>query len=95
MIARDGEGATKLVEVVVENAKNHEEAQKAARAIAESPLVKTAFFGADANWGRILCAAGYSGATFDPSKVDVFFRTVPTLSAAARVRGWPKKSKRR
>ena len=76
MIARDGEGATKLVEVVVENAKNHEEAQKAARAIAESPLVKTAFFGADANWGRILCAAGYSGATFDPSKVDVFFDTI-------------------
>jgi glutamate N-acetyltransferase/amino-acid N-acetyltransferase len=73
MIARDGEGATKLVEVVVENAKTHEDAQRAARAIAESPLVKTAFFGADANWGRILCAAGYSGAIFDPSKVDVFF----------------------
>ena len=76
MIARDGEGATKLVEVVVENAKTHEDAQKAARAIAESPLVKTAFFGADANWGRILCAAGYSGAIFDPSKVDVFFDTI-------------------
>jgi glutamate N-acetyltransferase/amino-acid N-acetyltransferase len=72
MIARDGEGATKLVEVVVENARNHEDAQRAARAIAESPLVKTAFFGADANWGRILCAAGYSGAIFDPSKADIF-----------------------
>lgn len=73
MIARDGEGATKLVEVVVENARTHEDAGKAARAIAESPLVKTAFFGADANWGRILCAAGYSGAAFDPAKVDIFF----------------------
>jgi len=73
MIARNGEGATKFVEVVVENAKTAEDAKKAARAIAESPLVKTAFFGADANWGRILCAAGYSGAIFDPSKVDVFF----------------------
>jgi glutamate N-acetyltransferase/amino-acid N-acetyltransferase len=73
MIARDGEGATKLVEVVVENARSHGDAEKAARAIAESPLVKTAFFGADANWGRILCAAGYSGAIFDPAKADVFF----------------------
>jgi glutamate N-acetyltransferase/amino-acid N-acetyltransferase len=76
MIARDGEGATKLVEVVVENARTQEDAAKAARAIAESPLVKTAFFGADANWGRILCAAGYSGAIFDPSKADIFFDQV-------------------
>ncbi len=76
MIARDGEGATKLVEIVVENARTREEAQRAARAIAESPLVKTAFFGADANWGRILCAAGYSGAIFDPARVDVFFDEV-------------------
>jgi glutamate N-acetyltransferase/amino-acid N-acetyltransferase len=76
MIVRDGEGATKLVEVVVENARNQAEAQRAARVIAESPLVKTAFFGADANWGRILCAAGYSGAIFDPDRVDVFFDDV-------------------
>jgi glutamate N-acetyltransferase/amino-acid N-acetyltransferase len=73
MIARDGEGATKLVEVIVENARTKGDAQIAARTIAESPLVKTAFFGADANWGRILCAAGYSGAAFDPDKVDIFF----------------------
>jgi len=73
MIARDGEGATKLVEVIVENARTKGDAQIAARTIAESPLVKTAFFGADANWGRILCAAGYSGAAFDPNKVDIFF----------------------
>jgi glutamate N-acetyltransferase / amino-acid N-acetyltransferase len=76
MIARDGEGATKLVEVIVENARTKGEAQIAARAIAESPLVKTAFFGTDANWGRIICAAGYSGAAFDPDKVDIFFDQV-------------------
>jgi len=76
MIVSDGEGATKLVEVIVENARTQEEAWKAARAIAQSPLVKTAFFGTDANWGRILCAAGYSGAIFDPTRVDVFFNDV-------------------
>ena len=61
-IARDGEGATKLVEVVVSSAKNETEGEMAARAIAESPLVKTAVFGSDANWGRIMMAAGKIGA---------------------------------
>ena len=71
-IARDGEGATKLVEVVVSGAKNETEGEMAARAIAESPLVKTAVFGSDANWGRIMMAAGKSGAEFDPYQVDVW-----------------------
>ncbi len=71
-IARDGEGATKLVEVVVNGAKNEVEGEMAARAIAESPLVKTAVFGSDANWGRIMMAAGKSGAEFDPYQVDVW-----------------------
>ena len=71
-IARDGEGATKLVEVVVNGAKNEAEGEMAARAIAESPLVKTAVFGADANWGRIMMAVGKSGAEFDPYQVDVW-----------------------
>ena len=71
-IARDGEGATKLVEVVVNGAKNETEGEMAARAIAESPLVKTAIFGADANWGRIMMAVGKSGAEFDPYQVDVW-----------------------
>ena len=71
-IAQDGEGATKLVEVVVKNAVNETEAEQAARAIAESPLVKTAVFGKDANWGRIMMAVGKSEARFDPYQVDVW-----------------------
>ena len=71
-IARDGEGATKLVEVVVNSAKDEVEGEMAARAIAESPLVKTAVFGTDANWGRIMMAAGKSGAEFDPYQVNVW-----------------------
>jgi glutamate N-acetyltransferase/amino-acid N-acetyltransferase len=71
MIARDGEGATTLVEVRVENARSAGDARKAARAVTRSPLVKSAVFGRDPNWGRILAAVGYSGAEFDPSKVDV------------------------
>jgi len=71
MLARDGEGATKLVEVVVKHAKNRSDAEKAARAVAESPLVKTAVFANDANWGRIMMAIGKSGAEFDPYQVDV------------------------
>jgi glutamate N-acetyltransferase / amino-acid N-acetyltransferase len=73
MVARDGEGATKLVEVVVEKARTKGDAEKIARSVANSPLVKTAFFGEDANWGRILCAAGYSGATLDPDRVEILF----------------------
>lgn len=72
MLARDGEGATKLVEVVVTGAKNRDDAEKAARAVAESPLVKTAVFANDANWGRIMMAIGKSGAAFDPYRVDVW-----------------------
>lgn len=72
MLARDGEGATKLVEVIVKNARNREDAEKAARAVAESPLVKTAVFANDANWGRIMMAVGKSNAEFDPYQVDVW-----------------------
>lgn len=76
MIARDGEGATKLVEIAVEGARTTSEAEQVARAVAYSPLVKTAFFGEDANWGRILCAAGYSGMAINPDKIDIFFDDV-------------------
>ncbi len=75
-IARDGEGVTKMVKILVERAKTDSEAEKVARAVANSPLVKTALFGEDANWGRILCAAGYSGAPIDPDKVDIYFNDV-------------------
>ncbi len=71
MIARDGEGASKLVTVEVVGARTRLDADRVARAIANSPLVKTALAGADPNWGRIICAAGYSGAKFDPDKVDI------------------------
>jgi len=72
MIARDGEGATKLVKIEVTRAQSAADADRIARAIANSPLVKTAIAGSDPNWGRIICAAGYSGAEFDPGRVDIF-----------------------
>jgi len=75
-VARDGEGATKLLAVQVINAPTENDARLAARAIARSNLVKTAVFGQDANWGRILCAAGYSGAEFDPHRVDIFLNGI-------------------
>jgi glutamate N-acetyltransferase/amino-acid N-acetyltransferase len=67
-VARDGEGATKLVTVRVANAPSDIDARKVAKTIAESPLVKTALFGNDPNWGRILAAAGRAGVPFDPKK---------------------------
>lgn len=72
LIAKDGEGATKLVEVIANGAQTEEDAYKIVCSIAKSPLVKTAIFGEDANWGRIITAAGYSGANFDPNKVDIY-----------------------
>ena len=71
MIAKDGEGAKKLVTIKVAGARTSVDAERIARSIANSPLVKTAIAGSDPNWGRILCAAGYSGARFDPTKIDV------------------------
>ena len=81
MLARDGEGATKLVEVIVKHAKNRDDAEKAARAVAESPLVKTAVFANDANWGRIMMAIGKSGAEFDPYQVDVYLADYQLVKA--------------
>lgn len=74
-IAGDGEGATALFEVEVTGAKSVEQAKLLAKSIVTSNLTKTAIAGHDANWGRILCAMGYSGAQFDPEKVDLFFRS--------------------
>jgi glutamate N-acetyltransferase/amino-acid N-acetyltransferase len=79
-MARDGEGAGKLVTVSVTGAGDEEAAGVLARSVASSSLVKAACFGADANWGRVLCAMGYSGADFDPERVNVRF-----ASAAGRV----------
>lgn len=72
MIARDGEGATRLIEVEVANAKSDGDARVMARAIAASNLFKAAVYGQDANWGRIICAAGYSGADFNPDTTDIW-----------------------
>lgn len=71
LIARDGEGATKFLEVNVTGAASWEDAKTCAMAIAKSPLVKTSFFGEDPNWGRIVCAAGYSGAAMTAEKVNL------------------------
>jgi len=71
MIARDGEGATKMMEVTVTGAQNRDDAVKAAKAVVRSPLVKTALFGADPNWGRIVAAVGYSEAFVDPSLLSL------------------------
>lgn len=74
-IARDGEGATRLVTCTVSGARDEETAETLAKAVVSSSLVKAACFGADANWGRILCAMGYSGADFEPETVSVRFRS--------------------
>ncbi len=80
-VARDGEGATKFIEIEVQGAANAADAKKAGRAIANSPLVKTAFFGQDPNWGRILCAAGYSGAELVPEKTTLSIGGVQIVEA--------------
>ena len=76
MIAGDGEGATKLLECKVSGAKTEEIAKTVAKSVICSSLFKAAMFGADANWGRVLCAIGYAGANVDVNKVDVSFRSI-------------------
>ncbi len=75
LIARDGEGATKLVECIVSGAQSEADAVAFAKAVISSSLVKTALFGSDANWGRVLCALGYTPAALDPSKVALAFES--------------------
>jgi glutamate N-acetyltransferase/amino-acid N-acetyltransferase len=80
-IVRDGEGARRLVRIQVRGARTLADADRAARAIANSPLVKTALAGADPNWGRVLAAAGYSGARFDPELAEVRFNRLLVYKA--------------
>ena len=75
MMAADGEGATKLLEATVKNAATKEDAVKLSKSIITSNLVKTAIFGSDANWGRVLCAMGYSGAKFNPEAVKLWIES--------------------
>jgi glutamate N-acetyltransferase/amino-acid N-acetyltransferase len=81
----DGEGATKLIKVIVKGAKTILDADTIARSIANSPLVKTAFNGADANWGRIISAAGKSGADFNPLKSNIYFDDLPIMLAGYNI----------
>ena len=76
-IARDGEGATKFVEITVKGAADFKSARKVAKAIAHSPLVKTALYGQELNWGRILCAVGYSRVPFNPDEVTLSINNIP------------------
>ncbi|MFC5712530.1 bifunctional glutamate N-acetyltransferase/amino-acid acetyltransferase ArgJ [Thalassorhabdus alkalitolerans] len=78
-IARDGEGATKLIEVEVKGAASDEEAGKVAKQIVGSDLVKTAVYGTDANWGRIIVAIGSTDAKIDPDNIDISIGSIPTL----------------
>ncbi len=85
MLIQDAEGGTKTLRIKVHGASSHAEAELAARAVGNSPLVKTAFFGEDANWGRIVAALGRSGATFDPNEVSVRIGGVAVFEAGMPV----------
>jgi glutamate N-acetyltransferase/amino-acid N-acetyltransferase len=78
-VVADGEGATKFVEIRVKSASNQADALRGARTVANSPLVKTALFGEDANWGRVLAALGRAGIHFDPNRVQLFFDGVKVV----------------
>ena len=90
MIAADGEGATKMLECIVTGAADTATAKTVAKSVVCSSLLKAAMFGADANWGRVLCAIGYSGADLDVNKVDVSFRSAKgTIPVCVRGAGIP------
>lgn len=84
-VALDGEGASKIIEVKVINAHTEKDARLAARAVASSSLFKAAVFGGDANWGRIICAAGYSGAQFNPLNVNIYLGNVQVAENGSAV----------
>src|SRR5690606_25483503 len=84
-IVSDGEKITKVVELLVEGAASEEDAEKVARAIGNSLLVKSSWYGEDPNWGRLADAAGYSGAKFDDRKFDIFYGDIPAVSAGEPV----------
>jgi len=87
MIVQDAEGGTKIIRIKVEGAADNAQAERIARTVGDSPLVKTAMFGQDANWGRIVCAIGRSGATFEPSQVSVSVGGVPVFTRGMPVTG--------
>lgn len=92
MIVADGEGATKVVRIEVEGAKTATDAEKAARAVGTSVLVKTAFYGQDPNFGRVAAAVGRSGAGFNPDKMDIFIDRLKVMSRGMEISGVEKKA---
>ncbi len=84
MIVKDGEGATKTVEILVKNAPDRQAAELISRTIGHSLLVKTAFYGEDANWGRIIAALGYAGVDLDPARVDIWLDQVQVVAGGRR-----------
>ncbi|MGL5271426.1 MAG: bifunctional glutamate N-acetyltransferase/amino-acid acetyltransferase ArgJ [Selenomonadaceae bacterium] len=88
-IAADGEGATKFLTINVKGASSSADAKAVAMSIAKSPLVKTAFFGEDPNWGRVICAIGYAGVTMVPEKTTVAFGGVPVFAAGMGAKASP------
>ena len=88
LVVRDGEGASKFIEVTVRGAQNTAEAKTLAFAVANSPLVKTAIAGEDANWGRLLMALGKAGVSFDPAQIQVSIGGIPIVDSGARVPGY-------
>ena len=91
MIVKDGEGATKLVDVIIKNAASAEDALKAARTVANSSLVKTAFYGQDPNWGRIMAALGRADIEMHESKIDIRIDDIPIVSGDLGA-GWKLKN---
>jgi len=86
-VVKDGEGATKFIEILVRGSRDKEDAKKAAYSIAHSPLVKTAFFGEDSNWGRIISALGHSGVKMNSNRIDIFFNKLPMVKGGMGVGG--------
>lgn len=87
MVVEDAEGGTKIMRIHVTGAEDNIQAEACARAVGHSPLVKTAMFGRDANWGRVVCAVGRSGAEFDPAKVTVSIGGIPVFAQGQPVAG--------
>jgi glutamate N-acetyltransferase/amino-acid N-acetyltransferase len=85
MVVKDGEGSTKVIDIFVRGARNARDAARVADAVARSPLCKSAFYGGDPYAGRIVCAAGYSGAVFDPARLDVFLDDIAIVRRGVEV----------
>jgi glutamate N-acetyltransferase/amino-acid N-acetyltransferase len=85
MVVKDGEGSTKVIDIVVRGARSTRDAARVADAVARSPLCKSAFYGGDPYAGRIVCAAGYSGAAFDPARLDVFLDDIAIVRRGVEI----------